>query len=85
MQIKVIGSHCCPDTLYALNQLAAGLVFGLCFLLNLVNIWQTGQFWPAIQIPRNISRPLWALFLLSGVSTLWSEMTLNTASSKTVA
>lgn len=23
MQIKVIGSHCCPDTLYALNQLAA--------------------------------------------------------------
>lgn len=23
MRIKVIGSHCCPDTLYALNQLAA--------------------------------------------------------------
>ena len=24
MKITVIGSHLCPDTLYALNQLAAG-------------------------------------------------------------
>ena len=55
-----------------LHQLGAGIIFGICFALNLVNIWKTGQFWPAIQIPRTISRPLWALFLLSGVSTLWS-------------
>ena len=55
-----------------LHQLGAGIVFGICFLLNLANIWKSGQFWPAIQIPRIISRPLWALFLLSGVSTLWS-------------
>lgn len=55
-----------------LHQLGAGIIFGICFVLNLVNIWKTGQFWPAIQIPRTISRPLWALFLLSGVSTLWS-------------
>ena len=40
------------------NQLAAGLVFGLCFLLNLVNIWQTGQFCLVIQIPEYQPAPV---------------------------
>ena len=55
-----------------LNQWAAGIAFLVCSLLNLVNVVRTRQFWPAITVPSYLSRPLWALFILSGVSTLWS-------------
>ena len=55
-----------------LNQWAAGIAFLVCFVLNLVNVVRTRQFWPAITVPSYLSRPLWALFILSGVSTLWS-------------
>ncbi|WP_337617603.1 O-antigen ligase family protein [Acidaminococcus timonensis] len=60
-----------------LNQLAAGIVFSICFLMNLVNCWRTRQFWPAIQVPKIISRPLWVLFLLSAASVLWSPNPLS--------
>ena len=37
------------------------------------NILKTGQFWPKVTVPKKISRPLWALFLLSAVSVCWSQ------------
>ena len=55
-----------------LNQLLTGIVFSICFVLNAVNVWKTGQFWPRCPVPKRVSRPLWALFLLSAVSVLWS-------------
>ncbi len=55
-----------------LNQLLSGIVFSICFLLNLVNVYKTRQFWPRCQVPKKVSRPLWALLLLSGLSVLWS-------------
>lgn len=56
-----------------LNQLASGIVFSICFLLNAVNVYQTRQFWPRCRIPKKVSRPLWALFILSGLSVFWSS------------
>ncbi len=55
-----------------LHQELAGIVFFLCFFLNLCNVYKTGQFWPTCHVPKAISRSLWALFLLSLISCLWS-------------
>jgi putative inorganic carbon (HCO3(-)) transporter len=50
---------------------AIGL-FAVMLILNLVNTFKTRQFWPDVTIPKKVSRPLWALFLLSGLSVIWS-------------
>ena len=53
-------------------NLAIGL-FLVMVVLNFANILKTGQFWPKVTVPKKISRPLWALFLLSAVSVCWSQ------------
>lgn len=51
---------------------AAQAVFAAMLVLNLINVIRTRQFWPDVHISKKISRPLWALFILSGLSVLWS-------------
>lgn len=68
MKITVIGSHLCPDTLYALNQLAAGAEVSFqdilpchAALLTYLNIRRTASCTPPSGAPRD-----WAFPAFSG-------------------
>ncbi len=65
MKITVIGSHLCPDTLYALNQLAAAgaevsfqdILSCHAALLTYLNIRETSELYAPSGAPRDWAFP----------------------------
>ncbi|MCH3913992.1 MAG: O-antigen ligase family protein [Acidaminococcaceae bacterium] len=54
------------------SAIAGGVVFVLCFLAAIINGIKTKNFRPECTIPKQIKYPLWALFILSGLSVFLS-------------
>lgn len=64
MKITVIGSHLCPDTLYALNQLAAGAEVSFqdilscrAALLTYLSIRETSELYASIRGTQRLGVP----------------------------
>ena len=64
MKITVIGSHLCPDTLYALNQLAAGVEVSFqdilschAALLTYLNIRENSELYASIRGTQRLGIP----------------------------